>query len=426
MTDELPGLGRYIDALAAPVAIDEVTSRSWRSRPRRALAFAAVATVLVVATTVIVFAIADRGGEPAPAPPAGVSTAASTSSTSSSSPSGPADIVSAPLDVNWVNDIATPDTGGLRVIGNFQSPCHSAALNPESLRLFDRMDASCDDPRLVAESVAPVESPILRTNNATLSIARVDPASKRVTTGPVVMTFGSYSDTRPIWVYGGDWLWIYDVETIPHGAEVLQVSRTTGAVVNTVAMPTLYRPLLAASDDGLWVGESVQGGQCPGCGPPPSLTFVAAGAHRATRVDAAGATTTYWLHADGHHVWASVGSFTHREVMRFDGTDLRPVFRTPESDLNVFNVEGDARDGLWSVAPTSTQASADHRGRFEVVRIDPATGREQRLVKLPASAETASGALSFAVFDGSVFVLTPRNPAGFDPHAGGILRVTPR
>ena len=56
---------------------------------------------------------------------------------------------------------------------------------------------------------------------------------------------------------------------------------------------------------------------------------------------AAGNETTYWLHADDRHLWASVGTYTHREVLRFDFELLVPTFRTPESDLNVFEFDYD-------------------------------------------------------------------------------------
>ena len=66
------------------------------------------------------------------------------------------------------------------------------------------------------------------------------------------MTYGSYSDSRPVFAYGSHWLWMYDVDTAT-GSELLQVSLQSGAVVDTVPMPALYRPLLAADNGGLWI-----------------------------------------------------------------------------------------------------------------------------------------------------------------------------
>ena len=69
------------------------------------------------------------------------------------------------------------------------------------------------------------------------------------TVGPVVMRYSEASDTDAEWVYGDGYLWIYDSSTTD-GSELIAVSQSTGAVVQTVKMPWVDRPLLPADDDG--------------------------------------------------------------------------------------------------------------------------------------------------------------------------------
>ena len=57
-----------------------------------------------------------------------------------------------------------------------------------------------------------------------------------LSTGKVVFTYQDASDTRPASAFGGGYLWIYDVWT-PKGAQLAQVSASTGRIVRTIAMP---------------------------------------------------------------------------------------------------------------------------------------------------------------------------------------------
>ncbi len=106
------------------------------------------------------------------------------------------------------------------------------------------------------------------------------------------MTYESSSDTHLVTAYGPDALWIYDVATT-NGPEPLQVSPQSGAVVDVVSMPKLYRPLLAADDGGVWVANSIEG--CPG----PALSYVASGAAAPTTVIADTGLPICWLTATG-------------------------------------------------------------------------------------------------------------------------------
>ena len=138
---------------------------------------------------------------------------------------------------------------------NPNGPCAAASVDPQSLTVGSIQVGSCGDPLLFGQTVEGVNTNIAQTNNASISINVANPATGAVTDGPVVMTYGSYSDTRPVIVYGTQWLWIYDVDTT-NGAELLQVSTQSGAVDDKIAMPKLYRPFLAADDGGVWVANS--------------------------------------------------------------------------------------------------------------------------------------------------------------------------
>ena len=63
MTDEVPGLARYIDAVSAPVELSEVIDRHRGRRPRRVVA---VAFVAVAAATLAVVALVPRRVSEAP------------------------------------------------------------------------------------------------------------------------------------------------------------------------------------------------------------------------------------------------------------------------------------------------------------------------------------------------------------------------
>src|SRR6476646_8657174 len=284
MTDELPDVARYIDAVSSPVGIEEVTDRPHRaaSTPRRALALAVAVVVVAAVSAVVVVNLSDRAGEPARTKPTAVRPVrpVTTTTTRTVTPTAVITSVAVPNGL-WFDNISVSDRGLLLTglvpsdSGSSQA-CDAATVDPQRLQVVNPTRGSCDEPARQGETVAPVYTPSPSSPqccNATVAIARTDPQTGAVSTGPVVMTYSDGSTSRPIAVYGGDWLWIYDVDTT-NGAEVLQISRSSGAVVNTVTTPGLYRPLLAANDDGLWLCNSVQGGQCNGCGPPPALSFI--------------------------------------------------------------------------------------------------------------------------------------------------------
>lgn len=222
--------------------------------------------------------------------------------------------------------------GGHVVVGVHDSSaiCQLATVQPTSLRVVSEVTTSCDNPLLAGEYGMPVESVTpVGSQIGQVRIAVRNRATGTFRLGPVVMRYGNFSDTRPEWTYGGGYLWLYDVGTaaatvtpkLP--AEVLRISLASGAVLATVPMPAMYRVMLAADEDGLWIGagvETVSGSK------PPLLYFLAVGATHLKLVQHGDASSfVNWLVAAGHTVWANVT--TDRQL----GAIVTETFATPSS-----------------------------------------------------------------------------------------------
>ena len=185
------------------------------------------------------------------------------------------------------------------------------------------------------------------------------------------MTYASYSDTRPVVAYGSQFLWVYDVETT-QGPELLQVSAKSGEVVETIPMPALYRPLLAADDGGVWVANSLGGS------PATALSYVATGSSTPSVVIADTNLRVCSLEASGTSAWIAApvsdgAGCTKQVVERFADHDPEPLF-TATGPLLPLTVIGDEADGLW----TMDYASPDQE---QIIHIDPDTGSESVVAK---------------------------------------------
>jgi hypothetical protein len=251
--------------------------------------------------------------------------------------------------------------------------------------------ASCERPPIAATPVVPVAFSLPQGNELAVRIARPNAKPSRVTYGPVVMTCEDASDTRPQWVYGAGMLWLYDVATLRAGArtpraEVVQVSMATGRVVRTVPMPQIYRPLLAADADGLWLAGSVE----TGLGIAP--TYHLAPGASAPRLVHRGGYAAYWLLAAGHEVWEDIASQKHsavtQEIWRFDGPGAiahalasanRLVAGTPAVK------PGSA--ALWLVGSLPYRRDVNGCVGAQIVSINAQTGRQTvtRTLTLPGN-----------------------------------------
>jgi hypothetical protein len=282
-----------------------------------------------------------------------------------------------------------------------QPTCVAATVDPTSLTVGAPESGSCDDPRLSGQNVEAVNTNIPQANccKATISINVVNPTTGAVTDGPVVMTYAPLSDTRPVIVYGTRWLWIYDVDTT-NGPELLQISTQSGTLVDTIAMPTLYRPLLAADDGGVWVANAED--TLPAA---PALSYVASGAS-APDVVVSGPLPMCWLSAAGTSAWVGAGlqeGCTKPTTERFEDYRSAAVYSTP-GDTYLATVVGNEAEGLWTF-----QWYPDGQ---QIVSINPDTGSESVAATLPLVPQPeyldqglAQGQAVY--FDGALYVLEP-------------------
>ena len=205
--------------------------------------------------------------------------------------------------------------------------CQLATIQPTSMRVLGEVLTSCDNPLLVGENVVPVESVTpVGSSTGEVRIAVRNPTTGTIRLGPVVMHYGNFSDTRPEWIYGGGYLWLYDVGTAVTGvkptepAEVLRISLSSGEVLASVPVQTNTRVILAADDDGLWIGAGVESSS------PPLLYFLALGATRPKLVQQGNSSShVNWLVAVGHTASANVTTNEER------GTIVTETFRAPSS-----------------------------------------------------------------------------------------------
>ena len=303
--------------------------------------------------------------------------------------------------------------------------CVYASVDQSSLRVGPVQKANCDDPAVGGHTVSVVTGSAGMGSENTARIATVDPATGRVSLGPVVFTYLVASDTGVESVYGGGWMWVYEVaDAATHGPEVLQVDTSTGRVVHTIPMPVIYRPILAANDYGLWVGTPAE----DLVHPVDTLYLIAPGSRSAVTV-IAGSRVVNWLQADSTHLWAGIataqygaggvfsGSLSDEAIWRFNGSDTRAAYAVSLGGFNYESVVGDEADSLWTQrwrAPAS-RVSPSPQSR-QIVRINPDTGTQTAMDTLPPvlvpNATQGFNIGQAAVVDGNLYILEPPQQLG--------------
>jgi hypothetical protein len=420
-----------------------------RRKRRRVLT---MATVVLVATAGLVVSETGGNGSGGHHKVAGHGHSGGTSGDRSSA-GGHATTVSLPTRYSF-NSVTTSGRN-LLLTGTVasESPsaqCVAARMNPQTLKIGKVIMGSCNDPALAGLTVTPVSSRS-QSGPSTVAVAKEDPSTGAVTTGPVIISYSYASDTQPVTAYGAGSMWTYDVATT-NGPEVLQVSEATGGVTDTVRVPTLYRPVMAANDDGLWFGNSVQGGSASS-----PLWHVAPGAHSAVAVPGLPASQQFdkpgvglrnypldviWLVGEGHHLWAgiSLAGNIDQTIWRFDGPTGVITFHVPDRGYDPTGVVGDASDGLWAAVPyppingrvtrsrSGTWTTPGQNIRQDVVQIDPTTGTEivesaiQPAPTLTAEVGVVHGQAT--AVDGSFFIL--QQPlSGSNDRYSVLVRVRP-
>jgi hypothetical protein len=207
------------------------------------------------------------------------------------------------------------------------------------------------------------------------------------------MTWSDASDTRLESTVGDGSLWLFDAAT-PKGAEVVRVPESTGRVANVIPLPGTDRPMLATEADGLWVGVATNGGYAQGLSGSP-IYHIAVGSDLAKLVFVGG-HATFWMVASGHSLWDDIGTFSDpgarltQTIWRFDGPNARRVFHAKTELPFGISVIGNSAEGLWTVVSQlrpgsrpNADTDTDCTGTPAVVRIDPATGRQQVVATPP-------------------------------------------
>jgi hypothetical protein len=234
---------------------------------------------------------------------------------------------------------------------------------------------ACDKPPVFLHAIMPVVGSARDMFHVPVTVA-----------GKVVMRYEDTSDTRPQYAWYGRSLWIYDVAT-SDGPEALRFDADTGKLLQRTAMPRLYRPVMVANGDGLWLDPATNGG-ISGVNVVPVL-HVAFGALKPVVVHRGG-RAAMWMAASAHAVWfEQIAGRSSISIWRIDGTKVRLLARP-----NAIGLQGAYGTGrLWEL----TCGVKEH-----LLRIDPDTGA---LTQVGQFAKSAYCDASITVADGHVFVL---------------------
>ena len=308
--------------------------------------------------------------------------------------------------------------GTATVDGNQGVDCLEADVNPATLALSDVFEPRCDDPGMAGYPVVPVETTVDRGNYISVRVARVEPATGHIEVGPVLGTDEDASDTRPQWVYGPGSLWLYLAapKGSPRAGEALRVSETTGQLVQAARVsPALFRPVMAADANGLYLSPAVNGDFRAGPGTADAAIF-----HVGT-----GATTSDvfyrwpgpqfngfadWMSGYADELSADVcqrgGQLLKCVLAIFKRTTNRPESLVPAPNLDGWAV-GNSTVGFFSSLLPANQGPSP--GPTNIVRIDPSTGTVHRVVSvlLPSywGFLEPDGNPGAALYDGNLYLL---------------------
>jgi hypothetical protein len=205
--------------------------------------------------------------------------------------------------------------------------------------------------------------------------------------GKVVMRYEDGSDTRPQSVTYGRSFWLYDVATTV-GPEVLRFDAHTGALLQRTVMPRLFRPVMVANGDGLWLDPAPNGG-VDGVSVAP-VFHVAFGASKPVVVHRGG-RAAMWMTASAHTVWfEQIAGRSSVSIWRIDRKNVRLLAR-PKA-ISFQGAYGGGR--VWAL----TCGKKEH-----LLRIDPGTGAPTLVGQFSRNVKYCDAAM--AVAGSKVFVL---------------------
>ena len=314
--------------------------------------------------------------------------------------------------------------GTATIAGNQGVDCLEADANPTTLALSDIFEPRCDDPRMSGHQVVPVEATVDKGNYISVRVARVDPATGHIEVGPVLGTDEDASDTRPQWVYGAGSLWLYLAapKGSPAAGKALRVSVATGQLVQTTEVsPGLFRPVMAADANGLYLSPAVNGGFQASPGTANAVIFhVGLGATKSDVFYRWPAGKWYgfadWMSGYGDQLSADIcqrgGSALKCVLAGFEGTSARADLLSAEPYFDGWAVGGPSTGFFTSLVPAGEGSAPVPT---TIVRIDPSTGTARRLatVVLPAywGFLAPDGNPGAALYDGALYLLGSSGPS---------------
>ena len=285
--------------------------------------------------------------------------------------------------LQWWN--ATPAGNSLLITGSPPTGALCEFYVVDRGRLAGRgpYERACDTPPVRPHAIVPVVGSSRNSFHVSVSVA-----------GKVVFYYEDASDTRPQYAWYGRSLWIYDVAT-NRGAEALRFDARTGALLQRTAMPEVYRPVMVANADGLWLDPATNGGISRVNVVP--VLHVPFGASRPVVVHRGG-RAAMWMTASAHTVWfEQISGQTSVAIWRIDGTKVRLVTRPTK-----IGFQGAYAGGrLWEL----TCGAKEH-----LVRLDPSTGASTPVGEFAKTANycdatlTAAGSNAFVLEGHTLYV----------------------
>ena len=255
--------------------------------------------------------------------------------------------------------------------------CEFLVVEQATLKASGPYQRACSRPPVSTGTVMPVVGSERVLSRVPLRVA-----------GRMVMRFGDYSDTRPQYAWYGRSLWIYDVATTD-GAEALRFDAHTGKLLQRTRMPQIYRPVMVANGDGLWLDPATNGG-IGGERVAPVL-HVAFGASKPTVVHRGG-RAALWMAASAHTVWLEqIAGASSVSIWRIDGGANARLLSRP-GEIGFAGAYGGGK--LWEL----TCGVKNH-----LLRVDPGSGALTRVGQFPRTANLCDASMTAA--DGDVFVL---------------------
>jgi hypothetical protein len=255
--------------------------------------------------------------------------------------------------------------------------CSFLVVDRATMKTRGPLRRACAKPPLVEHALVPVVGSTAHLFDVPVTLA-----------GKVVFRYEDASDTRPQYAWYGRSLWIFDVATTD-GPEALRFDAHTGALLQRTPMPKLYRPVMVANADGLWLDPATNGGVDGE--EVASLFHVPFGASKPVVVHRGG-RAALWIAASAHTVWfEQIAGRSRLSLWRVDGT--RPRLLSRPKAIGLQGVYGNGR--LWELTCGEKQ---------RLLRIDPVTGTTTPVAQVP---QLSFCEATLALGGGAVFILDP-------------------